>query len=297
MFLLAEQEPTLGIATASLRAAESGGGGPLYVETLGIPDELRRRVERDWTPDATIDAAISYLLGATSGRGYVNQIGRLQSYPIPDIPIGAGDGRLLLDIGSSWGRWAVSAARKGWQVVGLDPSIGAIAAAKRAFSRSGLDMTFVCGDARFMPFQPDSFQCVFSYSVIQHFSESDAEIALAEVGRVLRRGGFAKIQMAHKGGLRSTYSRTRREYVNSGRFRVRYWSLPSLQEVFERTIGRSTLTAEAYGGLGLLPEDQKYVSSTARALIAVSALLKRLSTSIGPLIYLADSVYVLAEKR
>lgn len=114
---------------------------------------------------------------------------------------------------------------------------------------------------------------------------------------MLRRGGFAKIQMAHKGGLRSTYSRTRREYVNSGRFRVRYWSLPSLQEVFERTIGRSTLTAEAYGGLGLLPEDQKYVSSTARALIAVSALLKRLSTSIGPLIYLADSVYVLAEKR
>ena len=297
MFLLAEQEPTLGIATASLRAAESGGGGPLYVETLGIPDELRRRVERDWTPDATIDAAISYLLGATSGRGYVNQIGRLQSYPIPDIPIGAGDGRLLLDIGSSWGRWAVSAARKGWQVVGLDPSIGAIAAAKRAFSRSGLDMTFVCGDARFMPFQPDSFQCVFSYSVIQHFSEIGRGDRARRGRQSVTPRRLCQIQMAHKGGLRSTYSRTRREYVNSGRFRVRYWSLPSLQEVFERTIGRSTLTAEAYGGLGLLPEDQKYVSSTARALIAVSALLKRLSTSIGPLIYLADSVYVLAEKR
>jgi SAM-dependent methyltransferase/uncharacterized protein YbaR (Trm112 family) len=296
VFLLAEKEPTLGIATASLQAAESGSGGPLYVETLGIPDELRRRVERDWTPDGKIDAAISYLVAATSGRGYVNQIGRLQGYPIPDIPIGAGDGRLLLDIGSSWGRWSVSAARKGWRVVGLDPSLGAILAAKRVFSGLGLDMAFVCGDARFMPFEPNLFQCVFSYSVIQHFSESDAQVVLGEVGRVLRHGGFAKIQMAHHGGLRSTYSRTRPDYLNGGRFRVRYWSLASLRDVFDKKVGPSTLTAEAFGGLGLLAEDRKYVSSKARALIAISTLLKKLSIYLRPLIRLADSVYVVSTK-
>ena len=58
----------LQFAAASLRAAESGSGGPLHVETLRVPDQLRRRVEREWTPDGKIDAAISYLVGATSGR-------------------------------------------------------------------------------------------------------------------------------------------------------------------------------------------------------------------------------------
>lgn len=297
VLLLAEQEPTLGIAVASLKAAEGGAGGPLYVDTVGVPDELRRQIQQDWTAEAEIDAVISYLVGATSGRGYANLIGRLHNYPIPDIPVGLGHGRLLLDIGSSWGRWCVSAARKEWRVVGLDPSLGAILAAKRAFARLGLDMAFVCGDARFMPFQSELFNCVFSYSVIQHFSESDAELTLSETSRVLRRGGFAKIQMANRGGLRATYSRTRPHYVRSGRFRVRYWSLAALREAFESKIGPSSLLVEAFGGLGLLPEDWHYVSIKAKVLIALSCFLKKLSAYVTPLIKIADSVYVVSIKQ
>jgi ubiquinone/menaquinone biosynthesis C-methylase UbiE len=166
--------------------------------------------------------------------GYVDLIGRLQSYPIPNIPVGAGDGKLLLDVGSSWGRWSVSAARKGWRAVGIDPSLGALLAAKRAFSGLGLDLAFVCGDARFLPFKADTFECAFSYSVVQHFSEADASLAIAELGRALRKGGFAKIQMAHNGGLRSTFSRARPDYLDGGPFRVRYWSLPSMGRCLTR---------------------------------------------------------------
>ena len=130
VFLLAEKEQTIGIATASLKAAESAIGGPLYVDTLGLSEEEKRGIERDWIAGGKVDPAISYLIGATSGWGYVNLIGRLESYPIPNIPIGSGDGELLLDVGSNWGRWSVSAARKGWRVVGIDPSLGAIVAAQ-----------------------------------------------------------------------------------------------------------------------------------------------------------------------
>jgi ubiquinone/menaquinone biosynthesis C-methylase UbiE len=182
-------------------------------------------------------------------------------------------------------------------VIGIDPSLGAISAARRAFSGTGLDIAFVCGDARFLPFRASLFRCAFSYSVIQHFSETDAGLALAELGRVLRRGGFAKIQMAHKGGLRSTYSRTRRDYMDSGPFRVRYWSLASMRDVFEKLIGPAAMTAEAFGGLGLLAEDRQYVSAQAKALIAVSTLLKKLSQFVRPLVRLADSVYVVSIKR
>ncbi len=296
VFLLAEREQTIGIATASVQAAESAAGAPLYVETIGLTDEQRRAIARDWTEGAKIDSVISYLIGATSGWGYVDLVGSLQNYPIPDIPVGRGNGEFLLDIGSNWGRWSVSAARKGWRVVGIEPSLGAIMAARRAFSGLGLDIAFVCGDARFLPFRPDLFQCAFSYSVVQHFSEADAELAIAEMGRVLRRGGLAKIQMANRGGLRSTYVRTRPNYPEGGSFRVRYWSLAAMREVFGRHVGRTKLSAEAFGGLGLLSEDRNLVSAKAKILIAASALLKRLSAAMPALINFADSVYVVSTK-
>src|SRR5262249_11502276 len=174
-----------------------------------------------------------------------------------------------------------------------------------AFSTMGLDISFVCGDARFLPFKTDIFRCVFSYSVIQHFSETDAELAVAELARVLRRGGFAKIQMAHKGGLRSKYIRARRHYAKVGIFhyakvgifRVRYWSLASMRRLFEKKIGPSKLIAEAFGGLGLLAEDRNYVSAKAKLLIDISQLLKKLSLFVGPLIRLADSVYIISTKQ
>jgi SAM-dependent methyltransferase len=300
VFLLAEKEQTIGIAAKALNAAENNVGAPLYVDTLGLSEDEKREIERDWFAGGKIDPVdpvISYLIGATSGLGYINLIGRLKSYPIPDIPVGSGNGELLLDMGSSWGRWSVSAARKGWRVIGIDPSLGAIMAAQRAFSGMGLDISFVCGDARFLPFKAGTFSCAFSYSVIQHFSESDAELAIAEAGRVLCQGGVAKIQMAHKGGLRSIYVRTRRDYANAGVFRVRYWSLASMRNIFTKKIGPSKLTAEGFGGLGLLTEDQQYVSRRVKLVIAISELLKKLSAVVRPLIHLADSVYVVAVKR
>ena len=297
VFLLVEKEQTIGISMASLRAAGAKDGDPLYLDTVGVSEQQRHGIEQAWSAEDKVDAVISYLVGATCGNSYANLVGQLPAYPIPEIPVGYGKGKLLLDVGSSWGRWSVSAARKGWRVVGIDPSLGAILAAKRAFSRSGLDLAFVCGDARFMPFRADIFDCVFSYSVIQHFSETDAETAAAEVGRVLRHGGRAQIQMAHKGGLRSTYSRLRRDYRESGSFRVRYWSLTSLGTLFEGKIGPSILRPEAFGGLGLLEEDRNYVAFKAKILIYVSVLLKKLSVFLRPLIYLADSVYVISTKR
>jgi SAM-dependent methyltransferase/uncharacterized protein YbaR (Trm112 family) len=297
VFLLAEKEQTIGIAKASLEAAESPSNDRFYIETLNISDDERRGVERDLARGGDIDAAISHLVGATSGLGYVEAIGRLESYPIPDIPIEQSSGEFLLDVGSNWGRWSMSAARKGWRAVGIDPSLGALLAAKRASSALSLNTAFVCGDARFLPFKNGVFECAFSYSVIQHFSETDAETAIAELGRVLRPNGFAKIQMAHKGGLRSTYSRTRPDYQQGGPFRVRYWSLAAMRRVFESRIGPSTLLAEAFGGLGLLAEDSKYVSMKAKILIAISTFLKKLSVVVRPMVRFADSVYVVATKQ
>jgi SAM-dependent methyltransferase len=293
VFLLAERKQTIGIAKASLAAAESGVGGPLYLDTIGVSDDQRREIEKDWQLKKKIDPAVRYLIAATGGYSYVDLIGHLDHYLVPDIPLENGAGELLLDIGSNWGRWSEAATRKGWKVIAIDPSLGALMAARRAFSAS--NFSCICGDARFLPFKHGTFKGVFSYSVIQHFSEEDAETAIAEVGRVLKGGGRATIQMASKGGLRSRYILATRN--DDGAFRVRYWSLAGLRNVFEQRIGPTEIKAEAFGGLGLLYEDRRYVSARARLLIYVSQALKRSSVLLKPLNWFADSVYVSAVKR
>lgn len=298
VFLLREHEPTIGIAAASLRAAETGDGAPLYLETLGLSDSERRDVARDWRQsannEALIDAAISHLIGATSGLAYVELIGRLHDYPIPDIPVGPGNGEWLLDVGCGWGRWSVSAARIGWRAVGIDPSLGALLAARRAFARTTPRAHFVCGDARHLPFKTDGFAAAFSYSVIQHFSQADAERAFAEIGRVLRPRGLARIQMAHRGGMRARYMQAR---AGDGIFKVRYWPLSALRAAADKHIGRSRLEPEAFGGLGLLAEDRQYLPLKARLLVSLSHALKATARLVPWLIRIADSVYVVAIKR
>jgi SAM-dependent methyltransferase/uncharacterized protein YbaR (Trm112 family) len=298
VFILPEKEQTIGVALASYDAAAHGAGGPLYLNTIGLSDAEKTAIERDWVRQEKgdrPDPAISYLIGATSGFAYVNLTGRLENYPIPQIPVAPGTGKLLLDIGCNWGRWSIAGARKGWNVVGIDPSLGAIMAARRAFQNEQ-NLMFVCGDARFLPFKDNVVHCVFSYSVIQHFSAADAEAAVKEIGRVLSNDGCSKIQMAHEGGLRSTYIRTRSDYSDGGIFRVRYWSLIDIERVFSQNIGRSSVVAEGFGGLGLLADDWRIVSVKSKVLIVLSVILKRIARLVRPLIRLADSVYVVSIK-
>ena len=296
ILLLADKEQTIGIARASLAASHASGAAPLYLDTLGLSEGEKQGIAATWRRDSPVDAVISFLIGATSGWGYKDAIGRLDAYPIPRLPLPAGQGRRLLDVGCSWGRWTVSAARKGWRTTGIDPSLGAILASKRAFSRERLPISFVCGDARHLPFKAGSFDVGFSYSVLQHFDETDANSSFAELGRVLVDDGLAKVQMAHAGGLRSTYVRSRSDYIDSGVFRVRYWTLGALREAFTKHIGPTTIAAEGFGGLGLLHEDWNVVNARSKLLIAASAVMKATTKVLPPLIRIADSVYVTARK-
>ena len=296
VMLLEEKEQSIEIAAASLSAARTGNGAPLYLDTIGLAEHEKRGIEQDYDPDGCIDSAISYLIGATCGCAYAGLIGRLKAYPIPSIPLPEANAGLLLDVGCNWGRWSVAASRKGWHAIGLDPSLGAIMAARRVFSCRER-VQFVCGDARYLPFKADMFDAAFSYSVLQHFSHRDAGLAAVEIGRVLKPGALSVIQMAHAGGLRSMQVRRRKDYLAGGIFRVRYWSLNDLKRTFERAIGETRLRSEAFGGLGLLWGDRAFVPWKAKMLLFGSESLRRASKRVPALIRVADSVYVTSIRR
>ncbi len=302
VMLVGDGSQTFWVADASRQAAERAAAAgeaddPYFVETIGVKPwqvaQLREAIARG---DSPVDPVVSYLIQATNGNMYRSLVGKLHDYPIPEIRLPAGQGKTLLDVGCSWGRWCVAAARKGYAPVGIDPSLGAVLAAKRVAKQLGVSARFVVGDARHLPFKPGTFDVGFSYSVLQHFSRENAAAAIRALGRVVKPGGTTLLQMPTVFGARCLYHQLRRGFREGTGFEVRYWTIPALKRLFADAIGPSSVFVDCYFGLGLQPSDLRFMRWHLKAVMVVAEGLRRVSTVVPPLKYLADSVYILSCK-
>jgi len=301
VMLLDDVRQTFNAAGSSLSRAAGEGvderAPDLHLESIEISDDEKRGVLALAATNPPVDPVVAYLVAATNGILYRHLIGQLTSYPIPDITVPAGDGRTLLDVGCSWGRWTLAAASRGYRAVGIDPSLGAVMAARRVSTQLGIPAHFVVGDARYLPFADHAFDAIYSYSVIQHFSRADAAQAVGEIGRVLDSGGSARVQMPTKYGIRCLYHQLRRGFHDGRGFEVRYWLLRDLQQLFSERIGPSRFEVDGYFGIGLQQSDAHLMTPARRLVLQASSAMKTASTHAAWLINLADSVYVLATKR
>jgi SAM-dependent methyltransferase len=292
---------TIEFVDASLRRANHRTAGDpraphLYLESLGMSDDEKRGVVALAQAGGPIDPVVAYLIAATGGLMYRDQIGVLDHYPIPPIRLPDGAGRLLLDVGCSWGRWTAAAAARGYRVVGIDPSLGAVMAARRVARALRIDATFVVGDARFLPFRAGLFDQAYSYSVIQHFSKPDAALAVGEMARVLQPGGSVKVQMPSALGIRCLYHQLRRGFREPTGFEVRYWSLPSLKDMFGRHLQAPRFEVDGFFGIGLQPSDAAMMSPALKAILGASEFLRSASRRVPLLVWGTDSVFVEAVK-
>jgi hypothetical protein len=78
---------------------------------------------------------------------------------------------------------------------------------------------------------------------------------------------------------------------------VRYWSLMEINEIFSKSVGPTLVIPEAFAGLGLLDDDWQVVSGKGKMLVIMSIVLRKVARVVRPLIWLADSVYVVSTKR
>src|SRR4051812_45764555 len=203
-------------------------GAPVLLlseETPTHPEYVAAPAEPEPIHAARIDPVVQELVLATCGNLYRPLVGRLTAYPITDLALPFGEARSFLEVGCNWGRWCVAASRRGYVATGVDPSLRAVLAAKRVAAQLDVDPAYVVGDARHLPFVAESFDVVFSYSVLQHFEKHDAVRTFTEIARVLKPGGFAKIQLANVWGARSLFNQLRERRFREPRhlFDVRYW--------------------------------------------------------------------------
>ena len=292
--------------------------GHRYSIVEGIPILLREDVEQthwaavlslesarlgaaldDWAAPAPREGVHPFVqesIGATGGNLYRSLIGRLPKYPVPDIPLEEGRGRTLVDVGCNWGRWTIAAARRGYRPIGIDPSLQALLAARAVCAQLGVEADFVIGDARHLPLRTASIDTAFSYSVIQHFSKTDAAQAAADIGRVLVRGGTSLVQMPNVYGIRCLVQQARRRFREPQKFEVRYWSPSELSRTFERAIGPSRLSVDGFFSLNAQPAEADILPVHLRALVHASAALARAADHIPPLVNTADSLWVRSSK-
>jgi SAM-dependent methyltransferase len=266
-----------------------------FLQTLGIADGPRETLRAALSEPSAVDPIVSHMLVATNGRLYRPLLGRIERYPIPEFPVAYGPGRLI-DIGCGWGRWSLAAAKAGFDVVGIDPSLGAVVTARRVAQQLGLRATFLVADGRNLPFPDASFSTVFSYSVLQHFAAESVDGTLAEVRRVLEAGGRSCIQMANAYGLRSMIVQLSRRFRAAERFEVRYWSPGALVRWFELQIGPTRIVPDGFFGLGVRPSERDLLPASYRTIVGASGMLCGLAARLPLLARGADSLFLHSER-
>lgn len=277
IMLLSDVEQTHIEGTRALAIAESG-------DSSSLP---RFTVEKD-----EIDPFVRNAIGATNGGLYQHLVGNLKEYPIPNLRLPPGENRTFLEIGCNWGRWCIAAARAGYRAVGVDPSLKGIRAAIRVAKQLGVSATYVVADGRHLPFRDQSFDQIFSYSVLQHLSKENAKETLSEIRRTVRVGGCSLVQMPNVFGIRCVYHELRRGFREGRDFEVRYWKPKELLSSFGERVGPSEVQVDGYFSLNAQVSDLRLFPIQYRLLVRTSEFLRGLSNKLPFITTFADSLYV-----
>ncbi len=206
-----------------------------------------------------IDPFVQRAIGATNGSLYQHLAGNMKEYPIPHLRLPAGDGKLFLEIGCSWGRWCIAAARQGYRPVGVDPSLKGIRAARRVAAQLGIHAHYIVADGRHLPFADETFSQAFSYSVLQHISRDEVRSTLAEIHRVLRPGGGSLVQMPNVFGIRCLYHQVAPPLLRSPRLRGPLLDSASTALRLRRHVGPSRISVDGYFSLNAQFSDLRFL--------------------------------------
>jgi ubiquinone/menaquinone biosynthesis C-methylase UbiE len=104
-------------------------------------------------------------------------------------------GNRILDLGCGTGRLTIPIAEKGYEVHGTDTNSDIIDIARSRAQKRNLSVGLTVARAEHLPFGDGVFDVCIADSVLEHVA--DWESTLAEVARVLKKGGVAYFDAAN----------------------------------------------------------------------------------------------------
>jgi ubiquinone/menaquinone biosynthesis C-methylase UbiE len=204
-------------------------------------------------------------------------------------------GQRVLEIGVGLGADHQRFAEAGADLAGIDLTTRAVAHTRRRLALFGLQSALSTGDAENLAFRSAAFDRVYSWGVLHH--SPDTPKAIAEVHRVLRPGGTARVMIYHKWSLVGYMLWTRyallrlRPWMTLGEIYARYlespgtkaYSVAEAQSMFAAFHSVQVRTCLTHGDLLTSSAGQRHggaLLSVARALWP-RALLRRYAAGHG----------------
>lgn len=116
-------------------------------------------------------------------------------------------GGAILDVPCGWGRHSIALAREGFRVTGLDLSETLLARARKRAAAASVDVEFVRGDMREIPWQ-GRFDAVLSlYSSLGYFLSDDEDLRVLRGAReALRPDGVFVMETMHRDHIVGGYA-------------------------------------------------------------------------------------------
>ncbi|MBC8432618.1 MAG: methyltransferase domain-containing protein [Desulfobacterales bacterium] len=147
----------------------------------------------------------------------------------------------ILDLCCGQGRHVLELTRRGFKVEGLDRSRYLIQKAKSSAKKENLNVRFKEGDARKLPFSPDSFEVVMMLGNSFGYFETvqDDRRILEEIFKVLKPWGRLLLDVADGEYLKEKFQARSWEWINKKLFVCRERSLSADRQ---RLISREVIT-------------------------------------------------------
>lgn len=159
----------------------------------------KKAVQAFWEQAACGEELYLRDIDAAGYREQARQRYELEPYIEEFAGFAAAAGKKVLEIGVGLGADHQRFAEAGAVLCGIDLTERAVIHARRRLALFGLESTIATGDAENLAFADASFDIVYSWGVIHH--SPDTPRAVAEIHRVLRKGGVARIMIYHTWSL------------------------------------------------------------------------------------------------
>ena len=104
----------------------------------------------------------------------------------------------FLDLGCGLGRHTIQFAKAGFKVSGFDLSKASIGKTEEYAKQSGVSVDLKVGDMLDLPYDENSFDCIYCRNVISHTDTAGMKKIISELKRVLKKDGECYLTLGSK---------------------------------------------------------------------------------------------------